>query len=96
MVPFLSPFSLLFLFLFPLISPLTPLPVPFQAAVINLDDLLAPLVRERTGAMPIVTYSYGNTDADVHVDSAKFTAFESELIVKTPEGRLQVTHRGLR
>ncbi len=61
-----------------------------QASVINLDDLFHPLVKDHTGLMPIVTYSYSNKSADVYIESAKFSVFESEVIVVTPEGKLQI------
>lgn len=61
-----------------------------QAAVVNMDDAFAPLVLQRVGPMPVVTYSYSNKEADVFVDSAKYSIWESEVIISTPEGKLQI------
>ncbi len=58
--------------------------------MINLDDPAAPRIIERTGKMPTVTYGIDNTDADVVAESARFTIWESEIIVRTPLGKLQI------
>lgn len=55
-----------------------------------MDDAFAPLVLQRVGPMPVVTYSYSNKEADVFVDSAKYSIWESEVIISTPEGKLQI------
>ncbi|GAX74661.1 hypothetical protein CEUSTIGMA_g2109.t1 [Chlamydomonas eustigma] len=61
-----------------------------QAAVINLDDPSAPLFMQRVGSLPMVTYGIDRTDADVVADSARFSIWESEVIIKTPMGKLQI------
>ena len=70
--------------------------MPFlsQAAVINLDDPVAPQLLEQVRGFPVVTYGIDNADADVVAESARFTIWESEVIVKTPLGKLQVQNEG--
>ncbi len=58
-----------------------------------MDDLASGLVLARCGgAVPVVTYGIDNDTADVVAESATFSIWESELIVRTPAGRLQVCY----
>jgi len=61
-----------------------------QAAVINLDDPAADLVKASASAVPVVTYGIDNPDADVYAETAKMDIWESEVIVRTPLGKLQI------
>ena len=61
-----------------------------QAAVVNLDDPAASRVLDTVGQMPIVTYGIDNDEADVIAESARFNIWESEIIVRTPLGKLQI------
>jgi len=45
---------------------------------------------EQVRGFPVVTYGIENAEADVVAESARFTIWESEIIVKTPLGKLQV------
>ena len=67
-----------------------PLSLPPQAAVINLDEPVAFQLMEQVRGFPVVTYGIDNAEADVVAESARFTIWESEVIVKTPLGKLQV------
>lgn len=42
------------------------------------------------GAVPVVTYGIDTADADVVAESARFSIWESELLVRTPLGKLQI------
>eukprot|EP00983_Pelagomonas_calceolata_P039470 1137194-Pelagomonas_calceolata.AAC.6 len=50
-----------------------------QAAVINLDDPAADLVKASASAVPVVTYGIDNPDADVYAETAKMDIWESEV-----------------
>ncbi|PNW75268.1 hypothetical protein CHLRE_12g519900v5 [Chlamydomonas reinhardtii] len=62
-----------------------------QALVLNADDPAAEQLLERLGgAVPVVTYGVVNKGADVVAESIKSNIWETELIVRTPGGRLQI------
>ncbi|KAF5832882.1 Mur ligase [Dunaliella salina] len=61
-----------------------------QAAVINIDDPAADVVKAAASAVPVVTYGIENPDADVYAETAKMDIWESEVIVRTPLGKLQI------
>jgi len=61
-----------------------------QAAIINLDDPAVTLVIKAAQGVPHITYAIENQDAAVWAESFKFDIWESEIIVRTPLGRLQV------
>eukprot|EP00798_Chlamydomonas_sp_ICE-L_P010598 gene10598-12264_t len=61
-----------------------------QVAVLNLDDLATPLFKRQASSVPIITYAMDNPAADVVGESMTVTIWESELIVRTPLGRLQI------
>jgi UDP-N-acetylmuramate-alanine ligase len=52
-----------------------------QAAIINLDDPGADLVKSAASAVPIVTYGIDNADADVVAETAKMDIWEREVRV---------------
>ncbi len=53
-----------------------------QAAVVNLDDPGADLVRAAASAVPVVTYGIDNMDADVVAETAKIDIWESEVCMR--------------
>ncbi|KXZ52871.1 hypothetical protein GPECTOR_8g252 [Gonium pectorale] len=62
-----------------------------QALVVNADDpATEELLRRLNGAVPVVTYGVANRGADVYAESIKSNIWETEVIVKTPSGRLQI------
>ncbi|KAK9840910.1 hypothetical protein WJX81_000011 [Elliptochloris bilobata] len=61
-----------------------------QRAVINLDDPFAALMQEAASAVPVVTYSLYNRDADVSVERLRLNMEETQVLVRTPVGTLQI------
>lgn len=61
-----------------------------QTAVVNIDDPAAQTFLDAARAVQVVTYSYENAQADVYCQSVDGTLWENELIVVTPQGRLQI------
>jgi UDP-N-acetylmuramyl tripeptide synthase len=62
-----------------------------QVAVVNLDDEFTANIMKAASAVPIVTYSMHNTEADVHTLSTKFSIWESTALIQTPQGALKLT-----
>ncbi|PNH05610.1 UDP-N-acetylmuramoyl-L-alanyl-D-glutamate--2,6-diaminopimelate ligase [Tetrabaena socialis] len=61
-----------------------------QVLVLNLDDpQAAGFLKRLDGVVPVVTYSLTNSKADVTAESIKSNIWETEVLVKTPGGRLQ-------
>ncbi|KAG2499048.1 hypothetical protein HYH03_003233 [Edaphochlamys debaryana] len=62
-----------------------------QALVVNADDPLSDeLLKRLDGAVPYVTYGVLNSKADVFAESIKSNIWETEMIIRTPGGRLQI------
>ena len=61
-----------------------------QRAIINIDDEHAPRFLEFAKNVPVVTYGIKDPNADVGVESVKYTIWETELLIRTPVGRLEV------
>ncbi|GIL46522.1 hypothetical protein Vafri_3516 [Volvox africanus] len=62
-----------------------------QVLVINADDpATTELLRRLNNAVPVVTFGMSNSRADVFVESYKNNIWETEVIIRTPTGRLQI------
>jgi UDP-N-acetylmuramyl tripeptide synthase len=54
-----------------------------QRAVINYDDPAAEAMAEAASNVPVVTYSFENSVADVHTTNVKFSIWETEMTIHT-------------
>lgn len=61
-----------------------------QRAIINIDDPHAQDFIDPSSEVPVVTYSMALSEADVYLENASFSAWESELVVQTPVGKMQI------
>jgi UDP-N-acetylmuramoyl-L-alanyl-D-glutamate--2,6-diaminopimelate ligase len=62
-----------------------------QRAVVNKDDPTLHLLLEALGEdVPVVTYALDNETADVFPLDVKYSIWETELLVRTPLGKLQI------
>lgn len=62
-----------------------------QRMVLNADDPRADAIREMVGGAQVVTYSARDgAGADVWAETVKLSLWETELLVTTPVGRLQI------
>ena len=61
-----------------------------QRAVINADDAAAPAIAAAASRVPAVTYALYNRGADVFCAKARFSLWETELLVRTPVGELSI------
>lgn len=61
-----------------------------QAAVVNLDDSSASHVLKAAAAVRCVTYSRTKLEADVVLEKHKQNIWESEMIIRTPFGRIEI------
>jgi UDP-N-acetylmuramyl tripeptide synthase len=60
--------------------------------VVNIDDPSAPFFAAQGGhAVPVVTYSFENKKADVHTLKYQLSLFETEVLVQTPHGILEIS-----
>lgn len=63
-----------------------------QIAIINKDDIYGDSLErlvEDTGAQ-VLTYGVNSKDADVHAEKVKSSIWETEILVRTPVGRLEI------
>lgn len=61
-------------------KPSGPLPADPYADAIKLAGV----------AVPVVTYAIKDRDADVYAEKVKLSPWESDILIRTPLGRLQV------
>jgi UDP-N-acetylmuramyl tripeptide synthase len=60
--------------------------------VVNIDDPSAPFFASQGGRdVPVVTYSFDNKRADVHTLKYQLSLFETEILVQTPHGILEIS-----
>nr|CAB3500215.1 unnamed protein product [Digitaria exilis] len=60
--------------------------------VVNIDDPSAPFFAAQGGHdVPVVTYSFDNKKADVHTLKYQLSLFETEVLVQTPHGILEIS-----
>ncbi|KAK3157075.1 hypothetical protein QOZ80_2AG0115790 [Eleusine coracana subsp. coracana] len=60
--------------------------------VVNVDDPTAPFFASQGGRdVPVVTYSFENKKADVHTLKYQLSLFETEVLVQTPHGILEIS-----
>ncbi|XP_006662031.2 UDP-N-acetylmuramoyl-L-alanyl-D-glutamate--2,6-diaminopimelate ligase MurE homolog, chloroplastic [Oryza brachyantha] len=60
--------------------------------VVNIDDPSAPFFAAQGGQdVPVVTYSFENKKADVYTLKYQLTLFETEVLVQTPHGILEIS-----
>lgn len=60
--------------------------------VVNIDDPSAPFFAAQGGHdVPVVTYSFENKKADVHTLKYQLSLFETEVLVQTPHGILEIS-----
>ena len=65
------------------------LAVPDQSYTSDADPY-ADVIKLASLAVPVVTYAIKDRDADVYAEKVKLTQWESDIIIRTPLGRLQV------
>ncbi|KAK9805281.1 hypothetical protein WJX72_010844 [[Myrmecia] bisecta] len=61
-----------------------------QRAVINVDDPYADDIKQFATAVPVVTYAVNDREADVWAEKVKFSIWETEILIRTPIGSLQI------
>lgn len=61
-----------------------------QRAIINIDDPHAQAFIDQSSEVPVVTYAFNRPEADVATESVKFSAWESEIVIRTPIGKMQI------
>jgi UDP-N-acetylmuramyl tripeptide synthase len=60
--------------------------------VVNIDDPTAPFFAAQGGLdVPVVTYSFENKKADVYTLKYQLSLFETEVLVQTPHGILEIS-----
>lgn len=61
-----------------------------QRAVVNIDSEYAAKFLEFAANVPVVTYGIKDQEADVCIESVKYSIWETELLIRTPVGRMEV------
>ncbi|CAD7705257.1 unnamed protein product, partial [Ostreobium quekettii] len=61
-----------------------------QRAVVNIDSEYAAKFLEFAANVPVVTYGIKDQNADVCIESVKYSIWETELLIRTPVGRMEV------
>eukprot|EP00208_Stichococcus_sp_RCC1054_P003770 CAMPEP_0206139342 /NCGR_PEP_ID=MMETSP1473-20131121/5544_1 /ASSEMBLY_ACC=CAM_ASM_001109 /TAXON_ID=1461547 /ORGANISM="Stichococcus sp, Strain RCC1054" /LENGTH=890 /DNA_ID=CAMNT_0053533095 /DNA_START=451 /DNA_END=3123 /DNA_ORIENTATION=- len=61
-----------------------------QRAVVNIDDPFSDQIRQAGINVPVVTYGITNREADVRAEKYTLTAFQTNVIISTPLGRLEI------
>ncbi|XP_024364396.1 UDP-N-acetylmuramoyl-L-alanyl-D-glutamate--2,6-diaminopimelate ligase MurE homolog, chloroplastic [Physcomitrium patens] len=60
--------------------------------IVNIDDPQSDyFVTQGNQDVPVVTYAMGNKNADVYPLEVQLSLFESELLVRTPRGNLEIS-----
>ncbi|XP_009400256.2 UDP-N-acetylmuramoyl-L-alanyl-D-glutamate--2,6-diaminopimelate ligase MurE homolog, chloroplastic [Musa acuminata AAA Group] len=60
--------------------------------IVNIDDPNAPFfVTQGNPAVPVVTYALENKNADIHVLKFELSLFETQVLVQTPHGILEIS-----
>ncbi|KAJ4955237.1 hypothetical protein NE237_012020 [Protea cynaroides] len=60
--------------------------------IVNIDDPMAPLfIAQGNLDVPVVTYALENKRADVHPLKIELSLFETQVLVKTPQGILEIS-----
>ncbi|CAM6086402.1 unnamed protein product [Calypogeia fissa] len=60
--------------------------------VVNIDDPNAAyFIAQGNADVPVVTYALENTDADVYPLEVLLSLFETELLVRTPKGNIEIS-----
>lgn len=61
-----------------------------QRAVINADDPEAPFFIQCSSRVPVITYGIDNPDADVKAEEIRLSLFDTEILITTPAGNLEI------
>ena len=61
-----------------------------QRAIINIDDPHAQDFIDCASEVPVVTYSLEKEEADVRTESVLYSTWESEIVIRTPVGKMQI------
>eukprot|EP00210_Caulerpa_lentillifera_P009176 g8748.t1 len=61
-----------------------------QRAIVNIDDENAQVILDKSKEVPVVTFSLNDPQADVWTESVSYTIWESEMIIVTPLGKMQI------
>ena len=61
-----------------------------QRAIINIDDPHAQEFLDASSKVPVVTYAVDRPEADVYAEKVSYTIWESELLIATPVGKIQL------
>ncbi|XP_043716911.1 UDP-N-acetylmuramoyl-L-alanyl-D-glutamate--2,6-diaminopimelate ligase MurE homolog, chloroplastic isoform X2 [Telopea speciosissima] len=60
--------------------------------IVNIDDLSAPFfIAQGNLDVPLVTYAMENKSADVHPLKIELSLFETQVLVRTPQGILEIS-----
>lgn len=60
--------------------------------VVNIDDPNAPyFIAQGSPSVPVVTYAMDNKNADVHPLKFELSLFETQVLVQTPQGILEIS-----
>lgn len=63
-----------------------------HAKVVNMDDPFASqLIAQGNADVPVVTFSMENRDADVYALEVQLSLFETDVLVHTPRGNLEIS-----
>ncbi|MCO5548638.1 hypothetical protein L7F22_002097 [Adiantum nelumboides] len=63
-----------------------------HAKVVNIDDPYAPLLMAQGNSnVPVVTFSMENKEADVFTLNVQLSLFETDVLVRTPRGNVEIS-----
>lgn len=63
-----------------------------HAKVVNMDDQYAPyLIAQGSPDVPVVTFSMENREADVYALEVQLSLFETDVLVHTPRGNVEIS-----
>lgn len=63
-----------------------------HAKVVNMDDQYAPnLIAQGSPGVPVVTFSMENREADVYALEVQLSLFETDVLVHTPRGNVEIS-----
>lgn len=61
-----------------------------QRAVVNMDDPAGEEFRQAASSVPVITYAVQDRDVDVFAERISTSIWETEIVVRTPVGRLKI------
>lgn len=63
-----------------------------QRKVVNIDDPNAPyFIAQGNPDVPVITFAMGNKNADVYALEVQLSLFETQVLIRTPKGNLEIS-----